>query len=360
MAGSIFGQRFCVATWGESHGRAVGVVIDGCPAGISLNEDDIQAALDRRKPGASPFATQRKESDTVEIMSGVFEGRTTGTPISMMVKNIDQRSQDYDSEPYRPGHADYTYDLKYGFRDYRGGGRASARETVARVAGGAVAQKFLTEIGTTVVAYTHAIGDVEISEVDISVRNHLNMPDKSAYERAAKLVESTMEAKDSLGGIIACEITGMPSGIGEPVFDKLEAVLGHGILSIGGVKGIEFGAGFMSAKMTGSEHNDNLYAEDGIIKKETNHAGGMYGGISDGSPIVFKVAIKPTPSIAKEQRSADRYGKNINLSIRGRHDPLIVPRAVVVVEAMSALAVADLVLMGLSSNITNIKKCYDL
>ncbi|MCL2420967.1 MAG: chorismate synthase [Defluviitaleaceae bacterium] len=360
MSGSIFGQQFCLSTWGESHGPAIGAVVDGCPAGIPLSIDDIQKALDRRKPGTSPFATQRKEADHVEILSGIFEGRTTGTPISMLIRNTDQRSRDYDPDPYRPGHADYTYDLKYGFRDYCGGGRASARETATRVAGGAVAQKFLAELGVAIKAYTHAIGDVEISNADFSTQNALNMPDQVAYEQAAKLVESAIQSGDSLGGEIACQITGIPAGVGEPVFNRLEAVLSHGIMSIGGVKGIAFGAGFDAAKMKGSAHNDALFSENGIIKKKTNHAGGMYGGISDGSPVTFKVAVKPTPSISQTQQSVNRQRENITLNIRGRHDPLIVPRAVVVVEAMAALAVADLILIGLSSNIDNIRKALIL
>lgn len=361
MSGSVFGKLFSLSTWGESHGPAIGAVVDGCPAGIPLSKEDVQVYLDRRKPGASPFATSRKESDTVEILSGVFEVdgiiKTTGTPISMLIRNTDQRSRDYDPDPYRPGHADYTYDLKYGFRDYRGGGRASARETAARVAGGAVAQIFLAKLGVKVAAYTYSIGDVvKVSCPDFSVHNHLNMPDAKAYEEAARLVEAAVAEGDSLGGEIACEITGIPPGIGEPVFDKLEAVIGRGILSIGGVKGIAFGAGFESAKMKGSTNNDELLSENREINKKTNHAGGMYGGISDGSSVIFRVAVKPTPSISKPQKSVNRHGENITLNIKGRHDPLIVPRAVAVVEAMAALAVADLVLQGLSSNIENIKK----
>jgi chorismate synthase len=363
MSGSIFGQRFCLTTWGESHGPAIGAVVDGCPAGIPLSAEDIQQALDRRKPGASPFATQRKEADRVEILSGLFgadgDMRSTGAPISMLIRNTDQRSKDYDSDSYRPGHADYTYDLKYGFRDYRGGGRASARDTAARVAGGAVAQKFLSELGVRVRAYTHSIGGVTVSGTDFSVRNALNMPDETAYAQAAKLVEYAIKAGDSLGGEIFCEITGIPPGIGEPVFNKLEAVLSHGILSIGGVKGIAFGAGFEAAKMTGSAHNDIMFAENGRIRKKTNHAGGMYGGISDGSSITFMVALKPTPSISQTQESVNRQGENISLNIRGRHDPLIVPRAVPVVEAMASLAAADLILIGSTSKIDNIRKIFE-
>jgi len=333
-------------------------VVDGCPAGLLLSADDVQAALDRRKPGASPFATQRKEADRIEILSGIFKNRTTGTPISMLIRNTDQRSQDYDQDSYRPGHADYTYDLKYSFRDYRGGGRASARETAARVAGGAIAQKFLADLGINIRAYTYSISNITVSNTDFSIRNHLNMPDQNAYDRAVQLVEAAIRDGDSLGGEICCEITGIPPGIGEPVFNKLEAILGRGILSIGGVKGIAYGAGFEAAKMTGSAHNDIMFIEGGQINKKTNHAGGMYGGISDGSPVTFRVAVKPTPSISQIQDSINRRGENISLSIRGRHDPLIVPRAVVVVEAMAALAVADLIMIGSTSNIDNIKKIF--
>jgi len=358
MSASTFGRLFRLSTWGESHGSAIGGVLDGCPAGIALSTEDIQKCLDKRRPGTSQFATQRKETDQVEILSGVFEGRTTGCPISMLIRNSDQRSGDYDNvkNSYRPGHADYTYDLKYGFRDYRGGGRSSGRETAARVAGGAVAQKFLAELGVKIRAYTHSIGDVTVSNVDYDIQNSLNMPDSAAYEMAAKLTEVAISAGDSLGGEIYCEIIGMPPGIGEPVFDKFEAVLSHGIMSIGGVKGVAFGAGFKSTKMTGSAHNDPMYSDKNVIQKKTNHAGGIYGGISDGSDINMLVAIKPTPSISQEQDSVNRQGENIKLNIKGRHDPLIVPRAVAVVEAMVALAAADLILIGLSSKIDNIRK----
>jgi len=347
---------FSISTWGESHGNAIGVVVNGCPAGIKLSDKDVQIALDRRKPGASPYTTKRQEDDLVEILSGIFEGYTTGTPIAMLIRNTNQRSGDYDRESYRPGHADYTYDLKYGFRDYRGGGRASGRETAARVAGGAVAQKFLAELGVAVSAYTFSISDVAVSEIDFSIRNALNMPDMKAFEQASKLVENAMQAGDSLGGEICCVITDIPPGVGEPVFDKLEAVLSHGVMSIGGIKGIEFGSGFSAAKMKGSEHNDSFFMKNGKIAKRTNNAGGMYGGISDGSPVSFRVAVKPTPSISQTQQSVNNKGEDIELNIRGRHDPLIVPRAVVVVEAMAALAVADLVLQSVSSKIDNIKK----
>lgn len=354
--GSIFGRHFCLSTWGESHGPAIGAVVDGCPAGIALVPQDIQAILDRRKPGASPFATQRKEADKVEILSGVFEGRTTGTPVSMLIRNTDQRSRDYDRDSYRPGHADYTYDLKYGFRDYRGGGRASARETAARVAGGALAIKFLSELGVSIRAHTHSIADIKVSQADFSITNELNMPDKTAYKEAEKRVKAAIQAGDSLGGTIACEVTGVPPGIGEPVFDKLEAQLAQAMLSIGGVKAIHFG----TIKESGSTNNDSLYAKEGSIQKKTNNAGGTYGGISDGSPILFTLSLKPTPSISQTQQSVDRHAQNISLSIQGRHDPLIIPRAVVVVEAMAALTIADLLLIGSTSTIEKVKRSWKL
>ncbi|MCL1988007.1 MAG: chorismate synthase [Firmicutes bacterium] len=356
MAGSVFGRRFSVSTWGESHGKAIGAVVDGCPAGIFLDTDYIQNILDRRKPGVSPFATKRKEEDLVEILSGVFEGKTTGTPISMLIKNRDQRSEDYDKESYRPGHADYTYDIKYGFRDYRGAGRSSGRETAARVAGGAVAKKFLEVLGVQVKAYTYSISTVTIENPDFTITNHLNMPDEIAYQKAAKLAEDALQAGDSLGGEIMCEITNIPMGIGEPVFNKLEAIISQAVMSIGAVKGIAFGAGFDAAKMQGSTHNDIMFVEDGVVKKRSNNAGGVYGGISDGSPIVFKAAVKPTSSISKIQDTINNKHENIKFKIEGRHDPLIVPRAVVVVEAMAALSVADLILQGVSSNIEVVKR----
>jgi len=346
---STFGKMFSVTTWGESHGVAVGAVVDGCPAGVALSESSVQPFLDRRKPGGSPFASGRKEEDKVQILSGVFEGKTTGTPISLIIYNNDVRPQDYNKTAYRPGHADYTYDLKYGFRDYRGGGRASGRETAARVAAGAVARLFLAELGVDIQAYTHSIGDVEVENVDFSIKNDLNMPDEKAYLRAVELVEKVAGAGDSLGGKIFCRITGVPDGVGEPVFDKLEAVLAHAMLSIGAVKSFEFGD--WENKMTGSEYNDWLYSENGVIKKKSNHAGGIYGGISDGSEIYFKVAVKPTPSIALPQASVDTDGNNIVVETKGRHDPLIVPRAVAVVEAMAGIVLADLVLVGLSANV---------
>ena len=364
MAGSSFGTIFRITTWGETHGKGVGVVVDGCPAGLPLCEEDIQKYLDRRKPGQSKFTTQRQEGDQVEIMSGVFEGKTTGTPISLVVYNKDQRSKDYSAiaNVYRPGHADYTFDKKYGFRDYRGGGRSSGRETTARVAAGAIAAKVLKEMGIEVFAYTEAIGPYSIHKEnwtpEIRDENTLYMPDKEAAAKAAEYLEEKMKNTDSSGGIVGCRISGMPVGIGEPVFEKLSAKLGQAIMSIGAVKGFEIGDGFAAAVASGSENNDAFYSEDGIIRKKTNHAGGILGGMSDGTEIFFRAAFKPTPSIASEQETVTRDGENTVIKIHGRHDPIIVPRAVVVVESMAAVVLLDLLLANISSRMDNIKKFY--
>ncbi len=365
MAGSGFGTLFHISTWGETHGPGIGVVVDGCPAGLSLCEEDIQVYLDRRKPGQSAFTTQRKESDRVEILSGIFEGKTTGTPISMMIKNKDQHSKDYAAikDLYRPGHADYTYDQKYGFRDYRGGGRSSGRETAARVAAGAVAAKVLRELQIEVYAYTEAVGPyhIDTDRFDPAVRDHnpLYMPDAAAAEKAAACLRQKREEQDSCGGIIACRITGMPAGIGDPVFDKLSANLGKAILSIGAVKGFEIGDGFAAAASTGSENNDAFYNKDGRIAKKTNHAGGVLGGMSDGSEIFFRAAVKPTPSIATEQQTVNVRGEECTIRIQGRHDPIIVPRAVVVVECMAAVTVLDALLLNMSSRMDHIEAFYN-
>ena len=364
MAGSSFGTIFRITTWGETHGKGVGVVVDGCPAGLPLCEEDIQKYLDRRKPGQSKFTTQRQEGDQVEIMSGVFEGKTTGTPISLVVYNKDQRSKDYSAiaNVYRPGHADYTFDKKYGFRDYRGGGRSSGRETTARVAAGAIAAKVLKEMGIEVFAYTEAIGPYSIHKEnwtpEIRDENTRYMPDKEAAAKAAEYLEEKMKNTDSSGGIVGCRISGMPVGIGEPVFEKLSAKLGQAIMSIGAVKGFEIGDGFAAAVASGSENNDAFYSEDGIIRKKTNHAGGILGGMSDGTEIFFRAAFKPTPSIASEQETVTRDGENTVIKIHGRHDPIIVPRAVVVVESMAAVVLLDLLLANMSSRMDNIKKFY--
>lgn len=363
MAGSIYGKLFRVSTWGESHGKGVGVVVDGCPAGLSLCEEDIQKYLDRRKPGQSRYTTQRSEDDTVEILSGVFDGKTTGTPISMVVYNKTQRSADYSeiASYYRPGHADYTFDMKYGFRDYRGGGRSSGRETIARVAAGAVAIKILESMAINISAYAKSIGDIEIDynrfDMDERFRNPFVMPDEQAAQLVGEYADEKMTQKDSVGGVIECVVSNVMPGIGETVFDKLDASLAKAMFSIGAVKGFEIGAGFEATKMSGSENNDAFYY-DGKVKKKTNNAGGILGGMSDGSQIVFRTAIKPTPSIAKMQETVNKSHENIEVSIKGRHDPMIVPRAVVVVEAMAALTILDLLFENMTARLDKIKDFY--
>ena len=299
MNKSSFGNHFTVTTWGESHGKALGAVIDGCPAGLSLNEEDIQKFLDRRKPGQSRYTTARKEGDLVEILSGVFEGKTTGTPISLMVRNTDQRSRDYGNlaYSYRPGHADFTFDAKYGFRDYRGGGRSSGRETIGRVAAGAIASRILETLGISFCTYTKSIGPVEITDFDAEeiTRNAFYMPDASAASAAGAYLEECMKNQDSAGGIIECRIKNVPAGLGNPVFEKLDAVLAQAVMSIGAVKAVEIGDGFQVSRMKGSEDNDGFHTENGQITKTSNHAGGIMGGISDGSEIVLRAAVKPTP-----------------------------------------------------------------
>ena len=364
MAGSGFGTNFRITTWGETHGAGVGVVVDGCPAGLPLEREDVQKYLDRRKPGQSKYTTQRKEGDQVEILSGIFEGRTTGTPISMVVYNKDQRSKDYSNikDIYRPGHADFTFDMKYGFRDYRGGGRSSGRETIGRVAAGAVAAKVLKELGIEIKAYAKAIAGIEVSKdyFDFAEMNNnpFNMPDKEAAKLVQEKADQMIKEMDSIGGIIECQITGMPVGIGETVFDKLDAELSKAIMSIGSVKGFEIGDGFEAANLRGSENNDDFICVDGKVEKETNHSGGVLGGMSDGSAIVFRAAIKPTPSIAQTQKTVNRDLDNVEIEIHGRHDPMIVPRAVVVVESMAAVTILDGILKNLGATMDNIKKFY--
>ena len=365
MAGSTFGKILTMTTWGESHGAGIGVVVDGCPAGLLLAEEDIQKYLDRRKPGQSRYTTKRNESDSVEIMSGVFEGRTTGTPIAMMIRNQDQHSKDYSEIAgyYRPGHADYTFDKKYGFRDYRGGGRSSGRETIGRVAAGAVAAKILEGLGVRVTAYTKAIGNIQVQperfDMEECSRNMLYMPDASAAAEAQMFLEEKMAQMDSAGGIVECVIQGVPAGIGEPVFEKLDANLAKAICSIGAVKGFEIGDGFEAAKTTGALNNDAFcISPDGRVGKRTNHAGGILGGISDGTEIVFRAAFKPTPSIASPQKTVNRDGREIEISVKGRHDPIIVPRAVVVVEMMAAFTVADMMLSGMTARMDRVREFY--
>lgn len=362
MAGSSFGKQLVMTTWGESHGAGIGVVVDGCPAGLEISGEYIQTYLDRRKPGARDFATPRQEADQVRILSGVFEGRTTGSPISMEILNTSQRSGDYGNlaTTYRPGHADFGYDAKYGFRDYRGGGRSSGRETAGRVAAGAVAAKLLESYGIRVQAYVSAIGPVTCDpsrydpihpDPQVILGNALSMPDSQAAAAASEYLKNLMEAQDSSGSEVTCIVTGMPAGIGEPVFDKLDAVLGQAIFSIGAVKAVEIGDGTEVVRARGSENNDPFLMKDGAVAKETNHAGGILGGISDGSDIILRASFKPTPSIFREQRTVNAAGEDVTLSIRGRHDPVIGPRAAVVVETMTAFAIADLLLRNRSSRV---------
>ena len=364
MAGSIFGRLFHISTWGESHGKGIGVVIDGCPAGLSLSEEDIQVYLDRRKPGQRQFTTGRKESDMAQIWSGVFEGRTTGTPISILVQNQDQRSRDYGNimNTYRPGHADYTFDEKYGFRDYRGGGRSSGRETTARVAAGAVAAKILKELGIEVHAYTKASGPVSVPENEYHpeeiFQNPIYMPSNAYAQKASAYLEECIKNQDSSGGIIECVVTGMPVGIGDTVFEKLDANLAKAMLSIGAVKGFEIGDGFKAADTKGSINNDSYHTKDGRITKDTNHAGGVLGGMSDGSKIIFRAAVKPTPSISQPQSTVTKDGENTEMIIKGRHDPVIVPRAVVVVESMAAITILDLLFTNMSARMDKLKSFY--
>lgn len=364
MAGSSFGNIFRITTWGESHGKGIGVVVDGCPAGLPLCEEDIQKFLDRRKPGQSKFTTQRNESDTVEIVSGIFEGKTTGTPISMMVWNKDQHSADYSeiASYYRPGHADYCFDKKYGFRDYRGGGRSSGRETIGRVAGGAIAIKILEQMGISFLTYTKSIGPVSIDAANFNAdeisNNKLYMPDAYAAAKASDYLEKCLNEQNSSGGIVECIVNGLPVGLGDPVFEKLDANLAKAIVSIGAVKGFEIGDGFVAAEATGLTNNDSFVMENGQVKKATNHSGGTLGGMSDGSPLIFRAAIKPTPSIASTQQTVNKSGEEIDINIKGRHDPIIVPRAVVVVEAMAAITIVDLLFANMTAKLDRIIDFY--
>lgn len=364
MAGSTFGTIFQITTWGESHGKALGVVIDGCPAGLSLCESDIQQYLDRRKPGSSSISTPRKEDDAVEILSGVFEGLTTGAPISIMVRNTSQRSADYDkiADCYRPGHADYTFDAKYGFRDYRGGGRSSGRETIGRVAAGAVAAKILKQLGVSVYAYTRSIGPVEIDPAhfdrDAILSTPTAMPDTTADKAALAYLEEIRKNTDSAGGCMECMVEGLPAGIGDPVFEKLDANLAKAIMSIGAVKAVEIGDGCTVSLRKGSQNNDAFRNLGGQITKTTNHAGGILGGISDGGTLRIRAHVKPTPSIFLTQQTVNRDGEEIDINIKGRHDPIIVPRAVVVMECMTALTVLDAILLNMSARLEHLVEFY--
>ncbi len=354
MAGNTFGTLFKLVTYGESHGKAIGGVIDGCPAGVAINLEAIQLELDRRKPGQSAIVTQRKESDTVELLSGVFEGKTTGTPIGFIIRNEDQKSKDYAhiQNSYRPSHADYVYDKKYGNRDYRGGGRSSARETASRVVAGAVAKQLLNSIKIN--AYVSAVGEIILDKpytaLDLSQteKNIVRCPDAAMAAQMESYIKEIRKEGDTIGGVISCVIQNVPLGLGEPVFDKLHATLGKAMLSINAVKGFEYGSGFEGAAMRGSEHND-LYNEDGSTK--TNFSGGIQGGISNGMDIYFKVAFKPVATLIQKQETINKKGEYVEMQGKGRHDPCVVPRAVPIVEAMAALVLADYYLLDKTSKI---------
>ncbi len=364
MAGSTFGTVFRVTTWGESHGKALGCVVDGCPSGLPLSEEDIQAFLNRRRPGQNRYTTARAEGDQVTILSGVFEGKTTGTPICLMVPNTDQRSRDYSQikDCYRPGHADQTFDQKYGFRDYRGGGRSSGRETIGRVAAGAIAAKVLETLGVHLTAYTSAIGAITYDPArfdDAYIQSSaLYMPDAEAEQQALAYLEQCLAEQTSSGGSVECRITGMKPGIGEPVFDKLDAKLGQALFSIGAVKAVEIGDGIRAAQAKGHENNDQYTVIDGKPHRLSNHGGGIYGGMSDGSDILVRAHFKPTPSIAQTQQALFADGQVREIAIKGRHDPIIVPRAVVVVESMTAITLLDLLLQNMGARMDMLETYY--
>ncbi len=346
---NTYGTVFRITTFGESHGRSLGVIIDGCPAGLPIDEAFIQQELDRRKPGQSKITTQRRESDSFQIQSGVFEGRATGTPLMILIPNEDQRSKDYShiADRYRPSHADYTYQIKYGLRDYRGGGRSSARETAARVAAGAIAKLFLRDRNISVNAYVSQVGPLRLEkdyrELDFAEteNNIVRCPDPETADRMIALIDQTRKDQDTIGGVVSCVIAGAPVGLGEPVFDKLHAELGKAMLSINAVKGFEYGSGFEGVTQRGSQHNDEFVNEGGRIRTKTNYSGGIQGGISNGEDVYFRVAFKPVATIMQDQDSVNEAGEAITVSGKGRHDPCVVPRAVPIVEAMAALVITD-------------------
>jgi chorismate synthase len=350
MAGNSFGEIFRISTFGESHGKAIGVVIDGCPAGLVINLADIQNQLNRRKPGQSAITTRRKESDSFEILSGIFEGKTLGSPIAVIIKNEDQQPEDYAhlKEAYRPSHADFTYQSKYGIRDYRGGGRSSARETAARVIAGSIAQQLIATVGMDVAAYVSAVGNIRLNKNYTSLNleqtdnNIVRCPDAEKANEMIALIEETRAKGDTIGGIITCVIRNCPVGLGEPVFDKLHADLGKAMLSINAVHGFEYGSGFMGSQKQGSENNDAFFIDDEKkVVTQTNYSGGIQGGISNGMDIYFNVAFKPVATLMQAQQSIDKAGNIIEIKGKGRHDPCVVPRAVPIVEAMAALVLAD-------------------
>ncbi len=349
MAGNSIGEIFRITTFGESHGEAIGVVIDGCPAGLHIDLAFLQQELDRRKPGQSSITTSRKENEQFRIISGVFEQKSTGAPIAILIPNEDVKSSDYENikETYRPSHADYTYDAKYGIRDYRGGGRSSARETAARVVAGAIAKLLLKHYHINVTAYVSEIGKIKCSteyallNLADAEKSLVRCPDKTVSDAMIKSIEKAKKEGDSLGGIIKCIVSGMPAGLGEPVFDKLHADIGKAVLSINAVKGFEYGSGFAGTKMKGSEHNDTFTNQNGKVVTSTNYSGGIQGGISNGMDFYCNVAFKPTATIAHLQQSVDKKGNQVEVAVKGRHDPCVVPRAVPIVESMIALTIAD-------------------
>lgn len=360
MAGNTFGKAFTITTFGESHGKAIGVIIDGCPPNIAIDLDFIQSELDKRRPGQSKITTQRKESDTCEILSGVFEGKSTGTPIAILIPNEDQRSKDYShiQDKYRPSHADYTYQEKYGIRDYRGGGRSSARETAARVAAGAIAKLFLKQEGIEIFAHVSGVGEVDLPKVEydnipqlleLRESNIVRCVDEDHVDSLIDLINTTRKNGDTIGGRIATVVKNVPVGLGEPVFDKLHADLAKAMLSINAVQGFEYGSGFAGTRKKGSENNDIFDKdENGKVFTKTNHSGGIQGGISNGMDITFQTAFKPVATIMRDQNSLDKHGEKTTVSGKGRHDPCVVPRAVIIVEAMAALVLADHYLRYLS------------
>jgi chorismate synthase len=343
-----YGTLFRITTFGESHGPAIGVIIDGCPAGLVIDDAFIQSELDRRKPGQSKITTQRKEDDVFRILSGTFEGKSTGTPIAIVIENQDQRSKDYGhiAETFRPSHADFTYEAKYGVRDYRGGGRSSARETAARVAAGAIAKLLLAKEGIQINAFVSRVGEIEAPhytslDLNKTEENIVRCPDGATAEKMIALIDKVRLERDTIGGIVTCVVKNTPVGLGEPVFDKLHAELGKAMLSINAVKGFEYGSGFEGIKMRGSQHNDEFFNDGGRIRTRTNNSGGIQGGISNGEDIYFSVAFKPVATIMQDQATVDKHGNETNVSGKGRHDPCVVPRAVPIVEAMAALVIAD-------------------
>lgn len=356
MAGNSFGRFFRITTWGESHGQALGVIVDGCPAGLEISPEDIQYELDRRRPGQSRITTQRKEADRIEILSGVFEGKTLGTPISMMVRNTDAISKSYEDikDVYRPGHADFTYDEKYGRRDHRGGGRSSARETVGRVAAAAIAKKILNSHGVRTTGYVKQVGDIIAQNIDFDQieENPVRCPDPDAAEKIIDLIELVRKDGDSVGGTVEIVSQGLPSGLGEPVFNKLDADLARALMSIGGIRGFEVGMGFGVVEKKGSQVNDLMYKkEDGTLGFRTNNSGGLLGGITSGADLVVRIAIKPTSSISQVQDTVDKKGEKTQLRVKGRHDPCLCPRAVPIAEAMVNLVLVDHLLISKLSTI---------